>query len=52
MMPSGTENANGQSSCKIQDFLNILYFDRMYTGPQLDRVSNIAIPFMVKAPHF
>lgn len=52
MMPYGTENTNGQSSCIIQDFLNTLYFGRMYTGPQLDRVSNIANPFTVKAPHF
>jgi len=52
MMPCGTENTNGESSHKIQDFLNILYFGRMYTGPQLDRVSNMANPFMVKAPHF
>jgi hypothetical protein len=52
MMPCGTKNTNGQSSCIIQDFLNILYFGRMYTGLQLDRVSNMANPFMVKAPLF
>jgi len=52
MMPCGTENTNGQSSRIIQDFLNILYFGRRYTGPPLYRVSNMANPFMVKAPYF
>lgn len=51
-MPCGTENTNGQSSRIIQDFLNIMYFGRMYTGPQLGRVSNMTNPFLVKAPHF
>ena len=51
-MPCGTENTNGKFSHIIQDFLNTLYFGRMNTGPQLDRVSNMTNPFMAKAPQF